>query len=95
VNLEELIKEKLWIRPKSVKHFVQAVATYLFFLILALVFFYLCIKDPDIVTQVFTVVVLLFYVFTHFLMLTVGQTTVKLKDKNKHQSKVEYGGKSY
>ncbi|MGY0691193.1 DUF443 family protein [Virgibacillus sp. FSP13] len=83
VNLEELSTDKLWIRPRSVKHFVQGVFTYLFILVLTLVFFYLSIVESDVITLIFTVGVLLFYVFTNVLWVTVGTTTVKFKGGKK------------
>lgn len=84
VNLRELAKEEILIKPKSYKHISQAVGTYLFALLLALVFLFFDIKDPDIVTQLFTVIALLFYMFTHIMMLTFGQTKVKFKNGKNH-----------
>lgn len=80
VNLRELTKKEIFIKPKSFKHILQAAGTYLFALVLTLFFLFFDIKDPVIVTQLFTVIAMLFYMFTHIMMLTFGQTTVKFKN---------------
>lgn len=79
VNLGALTKEKIWIRPKSIKHFLQVIGSYLFVLILTVVFFYLDVQHPDIVTQLFTVAVLFFYLISHFVILAAGQNIVEFK----------------
>ncbi|MGY0691191.1 DUF443 family protein [Virgibacillus sp. FSP13] len=90
VNLEELSMDKLWIRPRSIKHFSQALVTYLFFLALTLVFFWFAITDPDVITLISTAVGLLFVLFTHVLMATAGYTTVKFKCRKKQRFNDEY-----
>lgn len=84
VNLEELTKEKALIKPKSYKHIIQNSGIYLFSLTLVLVFLFLDMTVPDIVTHVFTVFILLLYLFTHALMLIYGQNTIKFKNNKNH-----------
>ncbi|GGK09157.1 hypothetical protein GCM10007063_34520 [Lentibacillus kapialis] len=79
VNLEELVTDKLWIRANSIKHFFQFVIYYLFFLGLTLLFCYLSIVDPDVVTQIFTAGVLFFLLIISPGAVTMGTTTVKFK----------------
>nr|WP_269409914.1 DUF443 family protein [Lentibacillus daqui] len=79
VNLEELSIDKLWIRPKSFKHFLQGLLTYLFVLLLNTVFFYLSIAYPDVVTLFFTMVILFALLYTNIFITPVGITPVKFK----------------
>ncbi|MGY0691197.1 DUF443 family protein [Virgibacillus sp. FSP13] len=83
VNLKELSTNKLWIRPQSIKHFLQVVVTYLFSLTLTLVLFYFSIVDSDIITLLFAVGSLVFLLITHALTETVGHTTVKFRGGKK------------
>ncbi|MGY0691194.1 DUF443 family protein [Virgibacillus sp. FSP13] len=83
VSLEELSTKKLWIRPKSIKHFFKVVVIYLFFLVLTLVFFYLSIADPDIITLIFTMIALIFLLITSAGPVTMGTTTVKFRGSKK------------
>jgi len=83
VNLRELSMHKLWVRPRSIKHFFQTVFFYLFSLALTLVFFMMSIEDPDVITLFFTMIVLLFLLFTGFLSITIGYTKVKFKGDKK------------
>lgn len=63
VNLKRLSTYKLWIKPKSIKHFFQIVAIYFFFLALTVLFFVMSIKDPDVITLIFTMIAMFFYCF--------------------------------
>ncbi|MTW86059.1 DUF443 family protein [Virgibacillus dakarensis] len=83
LNLKDLTKDKLWIRPQSFKHFFQVVVTYLFVLALTFVLFYFSIVDSDIVTLLFAICSLFFLLIIHALTATVGHTTVKFKGEKK------------
>lgn len=83
VNLEELSVYKLWIRPKSFKHFIQGILTYFFVLLLNIVFLYLSIAYSDIITLIFTVIVLFALLYVNIFITPVGNTTVKFKEQDR------------
>src|SRR5699024_4495438 len=83
VNLREFSMHKLWVRPRSIKHFFQTVFFYLFSLALTLVFFIMYILDLVVITLFFTLFVLLFFLFTGYLSITLFYTKVKFKGDKK------------
>lgn len=86
VNIKNLSTNKLWIKPKSVKHFFKVVVIYFFFLALTLLFFMMSIKDPDAVTLIFTMIAMFFLLLSSAGPVAVGATTVKFKDGKKQSA---------
>lgn len=83
MKLEELATKKLWIKPKSIKHFSQFIIYYLFFLGLTLLFCYFSIVYPDLIKQIFTAVALFLLLIISPGAITMGTTTVRFKDRKK------------
>ncbi|MEN1967643.1 DUF443 family protein [Lentibacillus sp. N15] len=81
VNLEQLPKTKLWIRPQSFKHFFQVLFIYLIAMISTLALCYLSIVAS--ITLLFTMGSFAFLCIVHVLPAAVGQTTVKFKGGKK------------
>ncbi|MGY0691188.1 DUF443 family protein [Virgibacillus sp. FSP13] len=80
VNLEKLSTERLWIRPKPVKHFSLVLGMYLFFLAFVVLLFVAFIEYPNVLILLITMMLLLFVLFASCITVAVGSTTVKFRD---------------
>jgi len=76
-----LSKERIWIRPKSFKHFIQALFIYIFFLVFFIPTFVLFITDGNIMLIIFATVLALFLSIANVAFVGHGPTTVKFKKK--------------
>lgn len=86
VNLEQLPTDRLWIRPKPIKHFYLVSGMYLFFLAFSVLGFYAFIKFPNIMI-LFSIMLLLFIaLFVSTIPIPIGNITVKFKNDKKSAS---------
>lgn len=76
-KLEKLSKERLWIGPKSVKHFFQVLFYYLFCMGFIVLGFALFIEFGNALVLFFTVLFMLFLLIISIMTVRGGKTTVK------------------
>ncbi|GAE32066.1 DUF443 family protein [Alkalihalobacillus hemicellulosilyticus] len=76
-----LSKERIWIRPKSFKHFIQALFGYIFFLVFFIAMFVLFITDGNIMLIISATIFALFLSIFNVVYVGDGPTTVKFKKK--------------
>lgn len=81
VKLEQLPSDRLWIRPKPIKHFFLVVGTYLFFLAFTIALFSAFIDFPNVMILFITTLLLFLVLFISTVTVIVGNTTVKFKGK--------------
>lgn len=80
VKPEQLSTRRLWIRPKSNRHFFLVLCIYLFFLLFPIVGFIALINYPNVMILFISMFLLFFVSFTNFMTVTEGNTTVKFKE---------------
>ncbi|GAE32067.1 DUF443 domain-containing protein [Halalkalibacter hemicellulosilyticus] len=76
-----LSRERIWIRPKSFKHFIQALFGYIFFLVFFIAMFVLFITDGNIMLIISATIFALALSVIDVLYVVEGHTTVKFKGK--------------
>ncbi|MDY7221482.1 DUF443 domain-containing protein [Halalkalibacterium halodurans] len=76
-----LSRERIWIRPKSFKHFIQALFGYIFFLVFFIAMFVLFITDGNIMLIISATIFALALSVIDVLYVVEGHTTVKFKKK--------------
>lgn len=76
-----LSKERIWIRPKSFKHFIQGLFGYIFFLVFFIAMFVLFITDGNILLIISATVIALFLSIFNVVYVGDGPTTVKFMKK--------------
>src|SRR5699024_7437089 len=83
VELERFPTKRLWIRPKSYKHFFQIVLYYLLFLGLTVLSLGGFIQLANVMVLFFGMLFLFFLLISSVLTVMVGYTTVTVKDDKK------------
>ncbi|BAB04698.1 DUF443 domain-containing protein [Halalkalibacterium halodurans] len=76
-----LSKERIWIRPKSFKHFIQALFGYIFFLVFFIAAIVLFITGGNVIAIVSATIFALALSVIDVLYVVEGPTTVKFKKK--------------
>ncbi|WP_416150196.1 DUF443 family protein [Salipaludibacillus sp. HK11] len=76
-----LSKERIWIRPKSFKHFIYTLSMYIFFLVFFIAMFVLFITDGNIMLIISATVFGLGLSVVNVVFVGDGPTTVKFKKK--------------
>src|SRR5699024_6484578 len=86
VKLDQLPMDRLWIRPKPIKHFFLVLGMYLFFLAFTVMLFIAFIEFPNVMILVITMLLLFLVLFASTITVMVGDTTVKFKSGKKAAS---------
>ncbi|MDE5415229.1 DUF443 family protein [Alkalihalobacterium chitinilyticum] len=76
-----LSKDRIFIRPMSLKHFIQCLFVYIFFLVFFIATFILFITDGNLMLIVSATIFAMALSVTNVLYVFVGHTTVKFKRK--------------
>lgn len=80
VNLDELSKHELWIRPSSKKQVFKLLALYLMFAALNVLFFMTYIETRNIMMLFIASLFFFFYLLTSRITVEKGHTTVRFKN---------------
>ncbi|MDY0404079.1 DUF443 family protein [Virgibacillus sp. 179-BFC.A HS] len=83
VPLDQLQPEKIWIRPKSVKHFLGVVFFYLFLLAFAVLSCSTFIDPGNIMMLLFSLIVIFLVLIMNMATTVVGKTKVKFSHSKK------------
>lgn len=86
VKLERLSTDRLWIRPKPIKHFSLILGMYLLFMVFSVLGFIALIEFPNVLILVFVMLFLFLALFANTIMVIVGNTKVKFKGSKKAAS---------
>ncbi|MDE5415228.1 DUF443 family protein [Alkalihalobacterium chitinilyticum] len=82
ITLDKTLQERIWINPKSLKHFMQCFFYYVFSLGISLLFFLVFIQDGNLVPLIVATTFLLTMLVANAMTVLEGSTTVKFKKGN-------------